>query len=228
VYAGLFDHSLDLLSGGVEFYAPSDSGKAMSVKVQIRAAGITIMSRNENFNQSKSLGESANYNNFSGKLIDQHADITVPICCGIGFSGKIGIKGNIGFNYGGSIYRTVVNLRAEPVIDLDGYAEAGVSLGGVAKLGAGGELTFIQGHIPFSSLIGIWAQNADQIVVGYSYYLGYDLTVLKGRIYGYADACIPIIDKCHRLGEINFFKWSGFKASGTIADGNTSYVINNL
>ena len=228
VYAGLFDHSLDLLSGGVEFYAPSDSGKPMSVKVQIRAAGITIMSRNENFTQSKLIGESSSYSNFSGKLIDQHADITVPICCGISFSGKIGIKGNIGFNYGGSVFRTVVNLRAEPVIDLQGYAEAGVSLAGVGKLGAGGELTFIQGHIPFSSLVGIWAQNADQIVVGYNYYLGYDLTVLKGRVYGYADVCVPVIDKCHRLGEINFFKWNGFHSAGTIADGNTNYVINNL
>lgn len=228
VFAGLFDHSMDLLSGGVEFYAPSDSGKAMSVKVQVRAAGITIMSKNESFTQSKSVGESSSFSNFSGKLIDQHTSITVPICCGIAFTGKIGVKGNIGFNYGGSVFRTVVNLRAEPVIDLQGYAEAGVSLAGIGKLGVGGELTFIQGHIPFSSMVGIWAQNEEQIVVGYSYYLGYDLTVLKGRIYGFADACVPVIDKCHRLGEINFFKWSGFHSSGTVADGNTNYVINNL
>ncbi|MEI9954813.1 MAG: hypothetical protein WDM90_00515 [Ferruginibacter sp.] len=222
VYGGLFGNSLDLLSGGIEFYAPSDSSKQMTAKAQILVAGITVLSFNESVTQSKTYSKS------NARSVDKSFPINVPICCGISFSGKIGIKGNVGLNYNGGIYRTVANLEAGPVIDLKGYVEAGVSIGGVAKLGVGGELTFIQGNIPLSSYIGIWSQTSSQVVVGYSYYMGYDLSVLSGRLYGYADVCIPVIDKCHRVGEVNFFTWGGFKSSGTFAEGGSNYVLANL
>ncbi|MGC4104014.1 hypothetical protein [Ferruginibacter sp.] len=222
VYGGLFGNSLDLLSGGIELYAPSDSSKQMTAKAQIQVAGITIMSVNEGVTQSKTYAKS------NARSIDKSFPITVPICCGIAFSGKIGVKGEVGLNYNGGIYRTVVTLQADPVIDLKGYVEAGISIGGVAKLGAGGELTFIHGDIPLNSYVGIWSQTSSQVVVGYSYYVGYDLNVLGGRLYGYADVCVPVIDKCHRLGEVNFFKWNGFKAAGTFAEGGSNYVLGNL
>jgi hypothetical protein len=87
------------------------------------------------------------------------------------------------------------------------------------------EITFIKAQAPLYGLVGIWNQDANQIVVGYSYYMGYDLSMLSGRIYGYADICCPLIG-CARVGEVNFFKWDGYHQSGTIADGTTSYVIN--
>ena len=222
VYGGLFGNSLDLLSGGVEFYAPSDSSKQMTAKAQILVAGITILSMNESATQSKTYSKS------NARSVDKSFPINVPICCGIGFSGKIGIKGEVGLNYNGGIYRTVATLEAAPVIDLKGYIEAGVSFGGVAKLGVGGELTFIKGNVPLSSYVGIWSQTASQVVVGYNYYMGYDLNVLSGRLYGYADVCVPVIDACHRVGEVNFFTWGGFKSSGTFVDGGSNYVLANL
>lgn len=221
VYGGLFGHSLDMLSGGIEFFAPADSSKKMTAKGQILLAGTTILSINESITQSKA------YNKSMGKSIDESFPISIPICCGIGFDGKIGVKGNVGLNYSGAIYRTIVSLEAEPVIDIKGYAEAGLSIGGVAKLGAGSELTFIKGHLPLNAFVGIWAQNADQIVVGYNYYMGFDLNVLSGRVYGYADACVPHV-ACYRLGEVDFFTWGGFKGSGTFAEGGNTYTIANL
>ncbi|GAB2808776.1 hypothetical protein GCM10027043_04940 [Ferruginibacter profundus] len=222
VYGGLFGNSLDLLSGGVEFYAPSDSTKQMSAKAQILVAGITILSMNESVTQSKTFSKS------NARSVDKSFPVNMPICCGIGFSGKIGVKGEVGLNYNGGVYRTVATLEAGPVVDLKGYIEAGVSLGGVAKLGVGGELTFIHGNIPVSSYVGIWSQTSSQIVVGYNYYMGYDLSVLSGRLYGYADVCVPVVDACHRIGQVNFFTWGGFKASGTIVDGGSNYVLANL
>ncbi|MGG9964803.1 hypothetical protein [Ferruginibacter sp. SUN106] len=222
VYGGLFGNSLDLLSGGVEFYAPSDSTKQMSAKAQILVAGITILSMNETATQSKTYSKS------NARSVDKSFPINVPICCGIGFSGKIGIKGEVGINYNGGVYRTVATLEAGPVIDLKGYIEAGVSIGGVAKLGVGGELTFIKGNVPLSSYVGIWSQTSSQVVVGYNYYMGYDLNVLSGRLYGYADVCVPVVDACHRIGQVNFFTWGGFKSSGTFVDGGSNYVLANL
>lgn len=221
VYAGLFGHSMDLLSGGMEFYAPADSSKKMTAKGQILIAGITVLNLNESITQSKS------YNKTTGMSVDKSFPITIPLCCGIDFSGKIGIKGNVGLNYSGAIYRTIVNLEAEPVIDIKGYAEAGLSVGGIAKFGIGGELTFLKGRIPLNGFVGIWAQNAEQIVVGYNYYMGFDLNVLSGRLYGFADVCAPIWG-CSRIGEIDFFTWGGFKGTGTFVEGANNYVLANL
>ncbi|MBX2934688.1 MAG: hypothetical protein KF825_10605 [Ferruginibacter sp.] len=221
VYAGLFGHSMDLLSGGMEFFAPADSSKKMTAKGQILIAGLTVLNLNESITQSKS------YNKTTGMSVDKSFPITIPICCGVDFAGKIGIKGNVGLNYSGAIYRTIVNLQAEPVIDIKGYAEAGLSVGGIAKFGIGGELTFLKGHIPLNGLVGIWAQNAEQIVVGYNYYMGFDLSVLSGRLYGYADICAPLFG-CYRIGEVDFFTWGGFKGSGTFVEGGNYYVLANL
>lgn len=221
VYGGLFDNNLDFLSGGVEFYAPADSSKDMTVKGQVRIAGITVLGLNESIKQSKT------YTKTTGRTIDKSFSFTVPICCGVGFIGKIGVKGSAGINYSGSIYRTIVSLEAEPVIDLKGYVEAGVSVAELVHLGVGGELTFIHGHIPMNSFVGIWAQNASQIVIGYNYYLGYNLSLLNGRLYGFADICAPLVG-CYRLGEVDFFTRDGFKGSGTFTEGGNTYVLANL
>jgi hypothetical protein len=221
VFGGILNNSLDLLSAGVELFAPSDSSKPMTVKEQIQLAGFTVINTTENLTQSKTFGKS------QARDIDNSFPIKIPICCGVGFVGKIGVKGSVGLNYNCAIFRTVVRLQAEPVIELKGYAEGGASVAGIANVGVGAEINFIQGHIPLNSYVGIWAQNADQVIVGYNYYMGYDLSLLGGRLYGYAEVCCPWVG-CHRLGEVNFIKWDGFKASGTIAEGGSNYVLNNL
>lgn len=218
VYGAVFSHTLNFLSAGLEFYAPSDSSKQMTAKGSLSAVGVTILSLNESLTQSK------NFSNFSGTHYDKNFGITVPICCGVSFSGLIGVKGDVGINYNGGVYRTVVKLSATPVIDLKGYAEGGLQVG-IVKCGAGAELTFIKAQAPLYGLVGIWTQDASQVVVGYSYYVGYDLSMLSGRIYGFADICVPVLG-CTRVGEVDFFHWNGYKSSGTIADGTTSYVIN--
>lgn len=218
VYGAIFNHTLNFLSAGLEFYAPSDSTKPMTAKGTISAVGITILSLNESATQSKT------YSKFSGIHYDKSFDISIPICCGVSFSGKIGVRGDVGVNYNGGLYRTVAKLEATPIIDLKGYAEGGLQAG-IVKLGAGAEITFIKAQAPLYGLVGIWNQDANQIVVGYSYYMGYDLSMLSGRLYGFADICCPFIG-CSRVGEVNFFKWEGYHQSGTIADGTTNYVIN--
>ena len=218
VYGTIFNHTLNFFSAGMEFYAPSDSTKQMTAKGTISAVGITILSMNESATQSKT------YSKFSGIHYDKSFGITIPICCGVSFTGTIGVKGDVGLNYNGGLYRTVAKLEATPVIDLKGYAEGGLQAG-IVKFGAGAEITFIKAQAPLYGLVGIWNQDARQIVVGYSYYMGYDLSMLSGRLYGFADICCPFIG-CARVGEVNFFKWGGYTQSGTIADGTTSYVIN--
>ncbi|MBS1496861.1 MAG: hypothetical protein JSU03_08260 [Bacteroidetes bacterium] len=221
LYGEIHNNSFDMLLGEVELFAPADSSKPMSVKEQIQLAGITVLNATQNFTQSKTLAKS-NARNF-----DYSYPYYVPICCGVGFTGKIGIKGSVGLNYHCSVFRTVVNLDASPVMEIKGYAEGGASVGGIATVGAGIDLTFLKGSIPLNSYVGLWAQNADQIVIGYNYYMGYELNMLSGRFYVYADVCCPWVG-CHRLGSVNLFNWNGFNSSGTIVDGGKNEVIANL
>lgn len=221
IYGEIHNNSLDLLSGEVEVFAPANTSKPMTVKEQLQIAGITVLNATQNLTQEKTFAKN-NARNF-----DYSVPVTVPICCGVSFSGKIGVKGSLGLTYNCSIFRSVVSLEAAPVMDLKGYAEGGASLAGIATVGAGVDITFLKGSIPLNSYVGIWSQNADQIVVGYNYYIGYDLTMLSGRLYGYADVCCPWVG-CHRLGEVPFCEWSGIKASGTFVEGGSNNVISNL
>jgi len=221
IYGEIRNNSLDVLSGEVELFAPANTSKPMTVKEQIQLVGITVLNATQSLTQEKTFGKT------HARNFDNSFAAYIPICCGVGFTGKVGVKGSVGLNYNCSIFRTVVSLEAEPVMDLKGYAEGGASVAGIANVGVGAEITFLKGHIPLNSYVGLWSQNADQIVVGYNYYMGFDLSMLSGRLYGYAEVCCPWIG-CHRLGEADFCNWGGFKASGTIADGGSTDVINNL
>lgn len=221
IYGEIHNNSFDMFLGEVGLFAPADSSKPMTVKEQIQIAGITVLNASQNFTQTKTFAKN-NARNF-----DYSYPYYIPICCGVGFTGKIGVKGSVGLTYNCSLVRTMVNLEAGPVMEITGYAEGGASVGGIATVGAGVNLTFIKGSIPLNSYVGIWNQNADQIYIGYNYYMGYDLNMLSGRIYVYADVCCPWIG-CYRLGSVNICDWNGFKSSGTIIEGGTNEVINNL
>jgi hypothetical protein len=57
--------------------------------------------------------------------------------------------------------------------------------------GVGGKLTFLKGNLSLDAFAGIWAQDAEQIVLAISYHFGYDLEMLSGSLYCYLEACAP-------------------------------------
>ncbi len=196
----------------------------MSAKLNIKAAGITL------YNFSREYRQSASFSDFYGKEFDKSFPIEVPIGYGFDFKGKIGAKGRIGFEYGGAIYRTFVSVQGKPVAEVEGYAEAGIEFLDVIGAGVGGKLTFLKGNLSLDAFAGVWAQDAEQIVLAISYHFGYDLEMLSGSLYCYVEVCAPdwLGGGCWRPIEHELYKWNGFKRTGTIAEGTHSYVLANV
>jgi hypothetical protein len=225
-YGALFGHSLDFLNGSAEFYAPADVSKNMTAKISISSGGISIYNFNQSYPQHKSVSGT------KARNFDKSFAIHIPIVGPLDFSGRIGAKGTVGLEYSGNLYRSFASLDANFVAELKGYAEAAICAGGILCAGVGGELTLIRGKLDLNAFAGIWVQNSEQIVAAISYYFGYDLELLKGKLYVFAEACVPdwvpfIGGSCTRYSH-TVFDWSGYRKSGTIAEDTKTYLIANL
>ena len=217
----LFGNEIELLNASCEFYAPSDVSKDMTAKIQVKAMETNLFSLNKSYAQQKSFSK------IHGKTFDKSFAIDIPIVAGIDFKGLIGFKGNIGLEYSAKIERTVASVHAKPLVNLEGYAEAGVEFLNLLGGGVGGKLTFIKGEFDLNAHTGIYNQNSTDIVVGIAYYFGYDVEILSGEMYAYLEACIKYIG-CYRPVEHTFFTWEGFKDSGTIIEGDETFSLANI
>lgn len=217
----LFGNEMDLLNASCEFIAPSDVSKNMTAKIKVKAMETSLFSLNKSYAQQKSFSK------IHGKTFDKSFAIEIPIVAGIDFKGLIGVKGNIGFEYEAKIERTIASVHAKPLVNLEGYAEAGVEFLNLLGGGIGGKLTFIKGEFDLNAHTGIYNQNSTDIVVGIKYYFGYDVEILSGEMYAYLEACVKYIG-CYRPVEHTFFKWDGFKDSGTIIEGDETFSLANI
>lgn len=218
-YASLFGHSVDVATGHLDAFAPEDVSKKMTLKVQIKIGGISVLNLDESYAQSKS------FSGVKSRNVSKSFGIQIPIGWGFDFTGRIGLDGTFGIKYSGNLFKTFASAQCRPYCDIKGKAEAGVDFLHVLGGGVGGKLTLLSGNLDLSGYIGVWSQNANQIVLVYSYYFGYNLEVLKGELYCYIEACFI---GCWRPVEFTFFRWNGFKQAGTFAEDMRIIPIANL
>ncbi|MCF6349337.1 MAG: hypothetical protein L3J20_13770 [Flavobacteriaceae bacterium] len=223
-WGSLFGNQMELIDAFSEFYAPSDVTKKMTAKVRVKTLGTTL------FNLNKEYPQSAQTSNIKAKRFDKSFPIEVPIIAGIDFKGVIGIKGEIGFQYGGRILRTFASAYGSPLVNLTGYAEAGVEFLNLIGGGVGGELTFIKGQVDLQAYTGIWSQNSEQIVFGMNYFIDAKLEILSGSLYAYLEVCdpSPFGLGCYRPVKHEFFNWKGFSFKGIIAEKQLIIPLANI
>lgn len=216
VYGTIFNNTLNLLTGDAEFYAPSDPTKPLSATLTIRIVNAVVLNLNETYPQYKNLAQT------KAAPVDQFFPIEVPIVAGVNFSGKIGVRGSVGIESSADIYRSYLMTRVKPVADIMAYVEAGANVLGVLELGVGGNLTFLKSNIDMEASVGLYSANARQVVAFYNYYMGYDLNMLSGNLFGYADVNY-FLDTKRFTHE--FFNWTGFRQSGTTAEAFNTYTF---
>ncbi|MBP6688050.1 MAG: hypothetical protein KA160_09340 [Lacibacter sp.] len=218
VFGSVFDHRLNLLNASAEYYAPSNATKKMHTKIQVECAGITIFNHFKEYDQEKTIS------GFEGKEFDKSFSIKIPIGWGIDFLGTIGAKGRAGFQYRASVMRGTLAAFAQPVVDINGYAEAGIEFLNFIGGGVGGRLTLIKGDVGLQMMAGIWAQSRGQIVLGVDFNYDYSLEMLSGDLYCYfeIDYFFDTYRKEHTL-----FSWEGFQQQGTVASSSAYYTLAN-
>ncbi|EAR01994.1 hypothetical protein [Maribacter sp. HTCC2170] len=222
----ILNNSMDILHASGEFNAPSDVSKKMTTKIQLKILGTALVNESKSFAQKHSISKS------HSKSFDNSFEFEIPIIAGIDFVGLIGVKGELGFEYEGKIERTIASIEAKPLVNLQAYGKAGLEFAEIFGGGIESELSFVKGDLDLQAYAGIWNQNSQEIVVGFNHYFGYDINMLSGSLDAYAEACVPDFvpfygGDCKRFTH-NVFKWDGFKASGTIAEGSITHTLANI
>jgi len=226
LYASILNHSFDVLNATGEAYVPSDTSKKMSLKVIMSVVGINIFNIDEEYDQIKSItGEKA-------RNFDKSFAASIPILPFIDFTGKIGIKGMVGYDYSCELDHAFLSAEFKPVADIEGYAEVGISDPyDIGTVGARGTLTFLKGFSDLSGWFGIFNANSAQIVLGYGYNVSYYITFLSGKLEAFYRVCVPdwvpfvggdCTEDAHTI-----FSWTGFTVSGTYADDRNLITIYN-
>lgn len=234
VWATVFNNEFDVLNALAEIYAPCDPSREMVANIYVKAMGVTLFSLPQNRFKQQMI-----WNNRLARSFDNSYSITIPIWGPLDFKGKIGIKGEVGFEYGAKLDRTTVAVYGMPYGNIDGYAEAGLDLAGIAGIGVGGSLNFISGYLPARASLGISEklERVGQSTMNYKrhfilttgYYVGYDIAMLNGSIYVYGELCVPdwvpfVGGDCARYAH-EVFSWKGFDNTGTFAEDSQSMII---
>ncbi len=222
----LRNNSIDILDASAVFNAPADTSKKMTAKIHFKIHGTAI------FNPSTSHSQKKSFSEMHSKSFDNSFEFVVPIIAGLDFVGLIGVKGEVAFEYKGTIERTIALVEAKPIVNLKGYGKAGLQFAQVFGGGVEGELSFIKGNLELQAYSGIFNQNSEQIVVGINHYFGYDINILSGSLDAYAEACLPdwvpiYGGDCKRYTH-NIFEWEGFGDPGTIHKNSITYTLANI
>lgn len=211
--------TLELFNANGDFYAPADVSKNMMAKLTVTAGTTTLLNLNESYLQNKTI------NGTIGTTIRKEVPFEVPIISGVGFTGKLGVKGRADLQYGATLNRKLSGVRAKPIVDLSGYAEGSINYG-LVDGGITGNITFVKGFLDLKDSIGIFSQNSSRIVVRNGYYFGYDLKMVKGKIKVYANVCTLPYVPCLPYSN-TIYDEDGYVKAGTLYQGNQEYSITN-
>ena len=223
VYGSLFGNSLDLMNVKTEFFSPSGQSQNMTSNLFVSLGGTTVL------NLTKAHTDIQTMTGRQDLSIQKEFPVRIPIVAGIDFVGRLGVEGVGGVEYGASMGRMFAGVQIKPLAELNGDAEAGIQLVHLLEGGVGFNLTFLRGNLDLQAFIGVMGGNENQLLIAETYYYGYELSTLNGKIYCYWELCspipIPFVDDCYRKEHI-LFDWVGYNKSGTIAEGNKQYIIN--
>lgn len=223
VYGSLYNNSMDLMNVKAEFFSPSDVTRNMTSNLFISLGGTTVLNLTTPYNDIQTITGRQDLD------IQKEFPVRIPIVAGIDFVGRLGVEGVVGVEYDASFGRMFAGLQLKPLAEINGYAEAGVQLVHMLEGGVGFNLTFLRGNLDLQAFIGVMGGNENQLLIAETYYYGYEVSTLNGKVYCYWEFCSPIplpfIDDCYRK-EHTLFEWSGYSKSGTIDEGNKQYIIN--
>ncbi|MEO7923240.1 MAG: hypothetical protein ABIR30_06135 [Chitinophagaceae bacterium] len=225
VYGSIYNNSMDLMAVKGEFFSTTDPSRNNTANLFISLGGIVVVNETTGYSDTKT---------FTGRQdldINKDFPVRIPIVAGIDFVGRVGVEGVVGVEYGASLDRTFSAIQLKPLAEINGFAEAGVQLVHLLGGGVGINLTFLRGNLDLQAFIGSMGGNQEQLLIAETYYFGYEVSTLNGKLYCYFELCSPIplpfIDDCYRKEHI-LFDWIGYLESGTIAEGNKQYIINRI
>lgn len=168
---------------------------------------------------NKPMVETGKLRYYSSVRASEAYEVTYRFAVGpIPMAGTVGIRGEVGFQWGIELLPLQVGAFTGPFAAVDAYAQVGadVAVGGV---GVGGRLRVAEYSLMLQGNALFTYEEEPLITVNVA--LTSDLTLLAGDLYAYAYVEYPIPwPPWHDRSEWRhaFFEWNGFKKKGTLFD----------
>ena len=145
-----------------------------------------------------------------------------PIPCSV----KLGAQGSAGVRYFIGVRPAHATAQVIPNAHARAYAQFGVDIV-IASAGVGGQLRLIDFELRLGGDLGVNFDNS-RAYVDEHFYAQYDLTMLSGSLYVFAEVYVPAFDippwhKKHYQWDL--WKWAGFKKKGYLFNvSNKTYL----
>ena len=153
----------------------------------------------------------------------QLADIIIPIIGPIDIRTSFSLFGSVGIEYNCSLNRMGLTAGVKPFILSKAILEGSVGLGSIARVGVGGELTFLNAEV-FAGAKSNLTWNATGWQLNNTSLLNMKLDLLVGRLYGFAEVDVWLYKKRF---EHNFYNYRGIQFQKKIIDMNKSIGFKN-
>jgi hypothetical protein len=199
--------------------APSTPTKKLSKKAIVYRLGKTIFNLNEQYDGDSKEMDKTDQDIVSYKM----SDIIIPIAGPINITTSFSVTGSMGIQYKCSLNRYGLSAGVMPFVRAKAVLEAAVALGSIAKVGVGGELKILNAEVTAGVNAGLgW--NATGWQLNNTTLLNMNLTLLKGRLYAFAELDLWV--KTYRW-EHDFYNYEGIEFNKNLINRNKSISFLN-
>ncbi len=224
IYGSVLGNSFTVVNSSAVAYVPVDSSKKMTLKLLVNITGIDVLNTTYEHAVRKTVADNKT------KPFEYGKSISFPLIWGISITGRVGVKGSVGYSYSVELDRAFLKAQFKPIADIKGFLEIGLSAPlDIASIGVRTDLIFLKGFADLSAWFGIYNSNQRHILLGYGYDVSFYLEFLKGELkLSWRVGCVdlPFVgERCLLRGEHTFLSFIGRKITGTYTDGRFVYDI---
>jgi hypothetical protein len=212
-------YKVKLFEASFTLDAPSVPTQKLSKKAIVYRLGKTIFNLEEQYDGDSKEMDKTDQDIVSYKM----SDIVIPIAGPINITTSFSVTGSMGIQYKCSLNRYGLSAGVMPFVRAKAVLEAAVALGSIAKVGVGGELKILNAEVTAGVNAGL-AWNATGWQLNNTTLLNMNLTLLKGRLYAFAELDLWV--KTYRW-EHDFYNYAGIEFNKNLINRNKSISFLN-
>jgi hypothetical protein len=207
-------YKVKLFEASFTLDAPSNPTKNLNKRIIVERLGKTIFNLDEQYNGDTKEIDKTDEDVVAYKM----KDIVIPIAGPINITTSFSVTGKMGVQYKCSLNRYGLSAGVMPFVKAKAILEASIGLGSIASIGVGGELKLINAEVKAGVNAGL-SWNATGWQLNNTSLLNMNLTLLKGRLYAFAELDLWV--KTIRW-EHDFYNYDGIEFNKSIINHNNS------
>lgn len=217
--ATVLSQDVKFAEASITLEAPSNASQKLHKRVVVMRIGKNIYNDDDEYSEDSKVIQDVKKDSLNWRL----ANIVIPLAGPVDVRTSFSLTGSAGIEYNCTLKRTGVAASVIPYITSRAVLEGSVGLGRVARVGVGGELTFLEANVTAAAKSALEWEATRWLLVNDSE-LNINLNLLSGRLYGFAEISIWRFSK---RWETNFAKFNGIKRTISLLDENKTVGFSN-